>query len=126
MGDGRSQDADRQGSRHPRRTLGQARRGTRSPGGTGMTRRFAMGDEVTVRDATSMFHTRTQAFTRGRTGTVVEFRPDWVIPEDEAWGTRRPRARWPNGAVLRGPLPTDRPLAQIHRFDIDTLETEVA
>ena len=55
-----------------------------------MTRRFAIGDEVTVRDATSMFHTRTQAFTRGRTGTVVEFRPDWVIPEDEAWGRDAP------------------------------------
>ena len=37
-------------------------------------------------DATTLFHTRTQAFTRGRTGVVVEHRPEWVIPEDEAWG----------------------------------------
>ncbi len=51
-----------------------------------MSRLFAIGDRVTIRNATSMFHTRTQAFTRGKTGTVVEFRPDWVIPEDEAWG----------------------------------------
>jgi hypothetical protein len=49
-------------------------------------RRFEVGDRVTVRDATTLFHTRTQAFTRGRTGTVVEHRPEWVIPEDEAWG----------------------------------------
>jgi thiocyanate hydrolase subunit alpha len=49
-------------------------------------RRFSIGDRVTVRDATSLFHTRTQAFTRGKTGVVVEDRPAWVIPEDEAWG----------------------------------------
>jgi thiocyanate hydrolase subunit alpha len=49
-------------------------------------RRFSIGDRVTVKDATSLFHTRTQAFTRGKTGVVVEDRPAWVIPEDEAWG----------------------------------------
>jgi len=49
-------------------------------------RRFGIGDTVTVRQATSLFHTRTQAFTRGRTGVVTEYRPEWVIPEDEAWG----------------------------------------
>ena len=37
-----------------------------------------------------MFHTRTQAFTRGKTGVVVEDRPAWVIPEDEAWGRDTP------------------------------------
>ena len=47
---------------------------------------FQIGDRVTVRDTTSLFHTRTQAFVRGRTGVVVEHRPEWVIPEDEAWG----------------------------------------
>jgi hypothetical protein len=69
---------------------------------------FEIGDRVTVRDATSLFHTRTQAFTRGRTGVVVEKRPDWVIPEDEAWGRGdgrtepfyvvrfRQRDLWPN------------------------------
>ncbi|MFC8526051.1 SH3-like domain-containing protein [Nocardia sp. NPDC057227] len=49
-------------------------------------RRFDIGDRVTVRAATTLFHTRTQLYTRGRTGTVVEHRPEWVIPEDEAWG----------------------------------------
>jgi hypothetical protein len=51
-----------------------------------MSRKYAIGDRVTIRQATTLFHTRTQAFMRGKTGTVVEFRPDWVIPEDEAWG----------------------------------------
>lgn len=89
-------------------------------------RRFGIGDRVTVRDATTLFHTRTQAFTRGKTGTVVEFRPDWVIPEDEAWGREdaerggrfepfyvvrfRQKDLWPNYTG----------------FDVDTLETEVS
>ncbi|MFC4055660.1 SH3-like domain-containing protein [Actinomadura syzygii] len=47
--------------------------------------RFSIGDEVTVRDETTLFHTRTQKFARGRTGVVVEHRPEWVIPEDEAF-----------------------------------------
>lgn len=48
--------------------------------------RFQIGDRVTVRDETSLFHTRTQQYTRGRTGVIVDHRPEWVIPEDEAWG----------------------------------------
>ncbi|MGH3608145.1 MAG: SH3-like domain-containing protein [Pseudonocardiaceae bacterium] len=84
--------------------------------------RFQIGDRVTVHDATSLFHTRTQAFTRGRTGVVVEYRPEWVIPEDEAWGRDdgrtepfyvvrfRQRQLWPNYTG----------------FDIDTLETELS
>lgn len=83
---------------------------------------FEIGDRVTVRDATSLFHTRTQAFTRGRTGVIVEHRPDWVIPEDEAWGRDKGRAEpfyvvrfnqrdlWPDYTGL----------------DSDTLQTEVA
>lgn len=51
-----------------------------------MSRKYAIGDRVTIRTATTLFHTRTQAFMRGKTGTVVEYRPSWVIPEDEAWG----------------------------------------
>ena len=82
--------------------------------------RFQVGDRVTVRQATSLFHTRTQAYTRGRTGVVVEHRPAWVIPEDEAWGRDdgrtepfyvvrfRQRDLWPNYTG----------------FDRDTLETE--
>ncbi|MBA4857650.1 nitrile hydratase subunit beta [Nocardia farcinica] len=87
-----------------------------------MTRRFRIGDRVTVRRATSLFHTRTQAYTRGRTGVVVEYRPEWVIPEDEAWGRDdgrvepfyvvrfRQRELWPNYTG----------------HDADTLETEVS
>jgi thiocyanate hydrolase subunit alpha len=48
-------------------------------------RRFRVGDRVTIRDETTLFHTRAQRFVRGHTGTVVEDRPEWVIPEDEAW-----------------------------------------
>ncbi|HKV54984.1 MAG TPA: SH3-like domain-containing protein [Candidatus Binataceae bacterium] len=49
--------------------------------------KFKVGDRVTVRDVpTTLFHTRTQGYTRGRTGEVVMIRPEWVIPEDEAWG----------------------------------------
>lgn len=82
--------------------------------------RFRLGDRVTVRTATSMFHTRTQAYTRGRTGVVVEHRPEWVIPEDEAWGRDDGRTEpfyvvrffqrdlWPNYTGC----------------DVDTLETE--
>lgn len=85
-------------------------------------RAFEIGDRVTIRQATSMFHTRMQAFTRGHTGTVVEHRPEWVIPEDEAWGRENGRTEpfyvvrfrqqdlWPNYTG----------------FDADTLETEVS
>ena len=48
-------------------------------------RKFKIGDRVTVKDKTTLFHTRTQQYTRRRTGVVVENRPEWVIPEDEAW-----------------------------------------
>jgi hypothetical protein len=48
--------------------------------------KFKVGDRVKVRDMPSFFHTRTQGYTRGHTGTVVMLRPEWVIPEDEAWG----------------------------------------
>ena len=48
--------------------------------------RFKFGDRVTVSDVPSLFHTRTQGYTRGHRGIVVALRPEWVIPEDEAWG----------------------------------------
>lgn len=85
-------------------------------------RKFEIGDRVTVRHTTSLFHTRTQAFTRGHTGLVVEHRPEWVIPEDEAWGRDdgrtepfyvvrfRQKDLWPNYTGFEG----------------DTLETEVS
>ncbi len=51
-----------------------------------MSQRFKLGDKVMVRDVPSLFHTRTQGYTRGHIGVVVGLRPEWVIPEDEAWG----------------------------------------
>ncbi len=87
-----------------------------------MTRKFQLGERVRVGDATTLFHTRTQMFTRGHTGVVVENRPEWVIPEDEAWGREdgrmepfyvvrfRQRDLWPDYTGL----------------DIDTLETEMS
>ena len=54
-------------------------------------RKFKIGDRVTVHDETSLFHTRTQSYARGRTGVVVDMRPEWVIPEDEAWGRQDSR-----------------------------------
>lgn len=84
--------------------------------------RFKVGDRVTVRDATSLFHTRTQAYVRGHTGVVVSERPEWVIPEDEAWGRENGRKEpfyvvrfrqtdlWPHYAGS----------------DLDTVETEAS
>lgn len=48
--------------------------------------KFKVGDWVTVQTLPSIFHTRTQGYTKGRTGVIVMLRPEWVIPEDEAWG----------------------------------------
>lgn len=82
--------------------------------------KFEIGDRVTIRDATTMFHTRTQAFTRGRTGVVVEHRPEWVIPEDEAWG--RDNGRKEPFYVVRF---NQRDLwPEYTGSDKDTLETE--
>ena len=85
-------------------------------------RRYAIGDRVTVKDATSLFHTRTQRFTRGRTGTVVEFRPDWVIPEDESWG--REDGRQEPFYVVR--FKQKDLWSDYTGFEADTLETEVS
>jgi hypothetical protein len=81
---------------------------------------FQIGDRVTVRQATSIFHTRTQAYTRGRTGVIVEHRPPWVIPEDEAWG--REHGRTAPFYVVRF---RQRDLWPDYTgFDNDTLESE--
>lgn len=48
--------------------------------------KYKIGDRVTVSNLPSLFHTRTQGYTRGHTGEIVLLRPEWVIPEDEAWG----------------------------------------
>jgi thiocyanate hydrolase subunit alpha len=48
--------------------------------------KFKVGDQVRTRDLPALFSTRTQDYTRGHVGVVVALRPEWVIPEDEAWG----------------------------------------
>lgn len=83
-------------------------------------KKFEIGDRVTVRDATSIFHTRTQAFIRGHTGVVVEHRPEWVIPEDEAWG--REDGRREPFYVVR--FKQAELWSRYTGFDVDTLETE--
>jgi len=55
-----------------------------------MNRAFAIGDRVTVINATTTFYTRNHAFICGKTGVIVEHRPDWVVPEDEAIGRGTP------------------------------------
>ena len=63
---------------------------------------------------------------RGKTGVVVEFRPDWVIPEDEAWGRDTPErgGREEPFYVVRFKQKDLWP--NYTGFDVDTLETEVA
>ena len=85
-------------------------------------KRFQIGDRVCVRDSTTLFHHRTQSYVRGRTGVVVEHRPEWLIPEDEAWEHEDGRVEpfyvvrfrqadlWPNYTGS----------------DADTLETQIA
>ena len=85
-------------------------------------RRFEIGDRVTVRHATTLFHHRTQSYTRGRTGVVVEHRPEWLIPEDEAW--QREDGRVEPFYVVRFSQ-TDL-WADYTGLELDTLETEFA
>ena len=85
-------------------------------------RRFEIGDRVTVREATTLFHHRTQVYTRGRTGVVVEHRPQWPIPEDEAW--QRKDARVEPFYVVRFRQSDLWP--DYTGLEQDTLETEVA
>ncbi len=91
-----------------------------------MKREFEIGDRVTVKNATTMFHTRTQAFTRGRTGVIVEHRPDWVIPEDEAWGRDTPEKGGREEPFYVVRFKQKDLWSNYTGFDVDTLETEIA
>jgi hypothetical protein len=84
--------------------------------------KFKVGDRVTVRDLPSFFHTRTQGYTRGHTGIVVAVRPEWVIPEDEAWG--RYEGRREPFYMIRFNLRDLWP--DYGGAPIDTLETELS
>lgn len=94
-------------------------------------RKFKVGDRVTIHDETSLFYTRTQGYARGHTGVVVADRPEWVIPEDEAWGRQDTRQLGPgvtdNGRkepfyVVRFQQTELWP--DYTGFDSDTLESE--
>ncbi|WP_067171906.1 SH3-like domain-containing protein [Microtetraspora niveoalba] len=85
------------------------------------TPRFQVGDQVTVRDATTMFHTRTQGYVRGHTGTVTEHRPAWIVPEDEAFGIIE-NGRYTPFYVVRFKQTDLWP--DYTGFEVDTLETE--
>jgi thiocyanate hydrolase subunit alpha len=83
--------------------------------------KFEIGDEVTIRDETTLFHTRTQKYTRGHTGVVTEHRPEWVIPEDEAWDRLETGRREPFYVVRF----KQKDLWQDYTgFENDTLESE--
>ncbi|WP_370654818.1 SH3-like domain-containing protein [Prescottella sp. R16] len=88
-----------------------------------MTAKFEIGDRVVVKNQTSLFHTRTQAFVRGQEGVVVEHRPEWVIPEDEAFDKVETGRKEPFYVVRF--RQTDL-WPRYTGCDVDTLETECA
>jgi nitrile hydratase subunit beta len=47
---------------------------------------FAQGDTVRIRSQLTLFHRRVPAYVRGRTGLVERVLPEFVRPEDDAWG----------------------------------------
>lgn len=83
-------------------------------------RKFQIGDRVTVKEGTSLFYTRVQTYTRGTTGVIADYRPAWVIPEDEAWG--RDDGRKEPFYVVRF---NQRDLWPEYKDQNDTLETEI-
>lgn len=85
-------------------------------------RKYQIGDRVIVRDIPPLFHTRTQGFTRGCIGEVVMLRPEWEIPEDEAWGRYGEDCRKEPFYMVRFKL-TDL-WSDYGGSPIDTLETE--
>ena len=85
-------------------------------------RRFVIGDRVSVRHATTLFHHRTQSYVRGRTGVVVDYRPAWLIPEDEAW--ERDDGRVEPFYVVR--FRQEDLWPRYTGLESDTLETEIA
>jgi thiocyanate hydrolase subunit alpha len=48
--------------------------------------RFAAGDLVRITSQQTMFHSRVPNYSRGRTGVIERVLPEFVIPEDDAWG----------------------------------------
>ncbi|MFI6458348.1 SH3-like domain-containing protein [Streptosporangium amethystogenes] len=84
-------------------------------------RKFNIGDRVSVVDKTTLFHHRTQKFTRGQSGVVTDLRPEWVIPEDEAFDPAGNGRKEPFYVVR---FKQDDLWPDYTGHHIDTLETE--
>lgn len=48
--------------------------------------RFAVGDRVRITAQQTLFHSRVPHYVRGRAGVIERVLPDFVIPEDDAFG----------------------------------------
>jgi thiocyanate hydrolase subunit alpha len=48
--------------------------------------RFEKGDRVRIRTEKTLSHSRVPSYASGRTGVIERVLPDFVIPEDDAWG----------------------------------------
>jgi hypothetical protein len=48
--------------------------------------RFKKGDNVRIRAEKTLSHSRVPAYARDRTGVIERVLPNFVIPEDDAWG----------------------------------------
>ena len=124
LGDGRGEDADRQGHDHARRALGEARRGAGAAGGRAMSRRFEIGDRVTVKDATTpvphpdaAVHPRSHRHRRRVPARLGD-------PRGRGVGPRRGRAGSEPFYVVR--FRQKDLWADYTGFEADTLETEVS
>ncbi|HEX4353629.1 MAG TPA: SH3-like domain-containing protein [Polyangiales bacterium] len=54
---------------------------------------FAIGDRVRVPNKLTIGHTRVPAYVRGAIGTIERVLPEFLIPEDDAFGRRQGRKR---------------------------------
>jgi hypothetical protein len=48
--------------------------------------RFQRGELVRIRAQQTLSHSRVPAYASGRTGVIERVLPEFVIPEDDAWG----------------------------------------
>jgi hypothetical protein len=62
--------------------------------GTAGEPRFAVGDQVRVRELPTLFYTRTQEYVRGAGGTVVKVSYESLAPEDEAFDRHDQKTEW--------------------------------
>lgn len=84
------------------------------------TPKFKVGDKVRVKNLPDIFYTRSQVYTRGAPGTIVELVYESPPPEDEAWDNTD-NVEWFYSVVFRQKdLWPEYPDA----FANDTLETE--